>query len=124
MLHRSQRDPLIATDDGDRVLAPIEGVEKLKITDGNSSASSKSLNLHERKLQQAKLGITFDDDYDYLQHLKDVNEVYSLVPIKERYRILPDGKAVDSGKDITPTTVSFRHKISPSKGLDRQQTAR
>ncbi|CAF0862577.1 unnamed protein product [Rotaria sordida] len=52
LVHRSQHDPLIADDTvGERVLVPL-GVEQ-------------------RKTEQRKFGIDYDDDYDYLQHLRD-----------------------------------------------------
>ncbi|CAF3590916.1 unnamed protein product [Rotaria sp. Silwood1] len=52
LVHRSQHDPLIADDTvGERVLVPV-GVEQ-------------------RKAEQRKFGIDYDDDYDYLQHLRD-----------------------------------------------------
>ena len=36
-----------------------------------------------RKEQQRQYGVSFDDDYDYLQHLKDVNELYDVAPTDE-----------------------------------------
>lgn len=35
----------------------------------------KELTLEQRKEEQHKYGIYFDDDYNYLQHLKDTREV-------------------------------------------------
>ncbi|CAF3484116.1 unnamed protein product, partial [Rotaria sp. Silwood2] len=52
LVHRSQHDPLIADDTvGERVLVPLE--------------------VEQRKTEQLKYGIDYDDDYDYLQHLRD-----------------------------------------------------
>ncbi|CAF1606083.1 unnamed protein product, partial [Adineta ricciae] len=52
LVHRSQHDPLIADDAaGEHVLVP--------------------LNNDQRKVEQRKYGIDYDDDYDYLQHLRD-----------------------------------------------------
>jgi protein LTV1 len=52
LVHRSQHDPLIVDDTvGERVLVPL-GVDQ-------------------RKVEQLKFGIEYDDDYDYLQHLRD-----------------------------------------------------
>uniref|UniRef100_A0AC34FQN1 Protein LTV1 homolog n=1 Tax=Panagrolaimus sp. ES5 TaxID=591445 RepID=A0AC34FQN1_9BILA len=56
LIHRSQKDPLIAdSSTGERILAPIPKNKK--------------------KEEQVKYGIYYDNDYDYLQHLKDRNEV-------------------------------------------------
>ena len=37
-----------------------------------------------RKEQQTELGIYFDDDYNYLQHLKDVNKTTEWELIEDR----------------------------------------
>ena len=40
--------------------------------------------LKEKRLEeQRKYGVFFDDDYDYMQHLKDVNEVYELEQVTD-----------------------------------------
>jgi len=39
--------------------------------------------------EQRKFGVYYDDDYDYLQHLKDVNELND-VGIVEHFRISAD----------------------------------
>ncbi|XP_053316853.1 protein LTV1 homolog [Spea bombifrons] len=63
LVHRSQRDPLAADETApQRVLLPAEKVETEK-----------------RKEEQRKFGVFFDDDYNYLQHLKDVGPA-ELVP--------------------------------------------
>ncbi|KAG8444307.1 hypothetical protein GDO86_009477 [Hymenochirus boettgeri] len=55
LVHRSQRDPLAADETApQRVLLPTEKVETEK-----------------RKDEQRKFGVFFDDDYNYLQHLKE-----------------------------------------------------
>ena len=58
LVHRSQRDPLQA-DDGtsERVLLPVE-----------SASAAQHLE------EQHKYGIFYDDDYDYMQHLKPRGE--------------------------------------------------
>ncbi|MFH4976604.1 hypothetical protein AB6A40_003313 [Gnathostoma spinigerum] len=55
LVHRSQKDPLIVDDTlGEHVLQPV-----------------KTKNREE----QIKYGIYYDDDYNYLQHLRSVNEL-------------------------------------------------
>ncbi|XP_060536625.1 protein LTV1 homolog [Cylas formicarius] len=59
LVHRSQQDPLVSDETApQRVLLPLIG---------NESKKDKEKRLEE----QAKYGIYFDDDYNYLQHLKD-----------------------------------------------------
>jgi len=43
----------------------------------------------DRLSEQRKFGIYYDDEYDYLQHLKDVNELND-VGIVEHFRISAD----------------------------------
>uniref|UniRef100_A0A8B9Q5X5 Protein LTV1 homolog n=1 Tax=Apteryx owenii TaxID=8824 RepID=A0A8B9Q5X5_APTOW len=64
LVHRSQRDPLAADDTApQRVLLPAQkGHEEW------------------RKEEQRKYGVFFDDDYDYLQHLKEASGPSELVP--------------------------------------------
>jgi protein LTV1 len=68
LVHRSQHDPLIADDTaGERVLAPLD----VSAVDLRTSSFFGSLKVDQRKLEQKKFGIDYDDEYDYLQHLKD-----------------------------------------------------
>lgn len=63
LVHRSQQDPLIADEKAPQhVLLPASFDKKTK-----SSDDAK------RKEEQKMYGIYFDDDYNYLQHLRDVN---------------------------------------------------
>uniref|UniRef100_A0A8C0B794 Protein LTV1 homolog n=1 Tax=Buteo japonicus TaxID=224669 RepID=A0A8C0B794_9AVES len=64
LVHRSQRDPLAADDSApQRVLLPTQkGHEE------------------QRREEQRKYGVFFDDDYDYLQHLKEASGPSELVP--------------------------------------------
>ncbi|XP_063297283.1 protein LTV1 homolog [Pelobates fuscus] len=56
LVHRSQRDPLAADETApQRVLLPADKAE-----------------LDKRKEEQRNFGVFFDDDYNYLQHLKEV----------------------------------------------------
>ncbi|XP_051020192.1 protein LTV1 homolog [Acomys russatus] len=64
LVHRSQRDPLAADETApQRVLLPTQKV-----------------NTEERRAEQRKYGVFFDDDYDYLQHLKEPSGPAELVP--------------------------------------------
>ncbi|KFO78021.1 Protein LTV1, partial [Cuculus canorus] len=78
LVHRSQRDPLAADDTApQRVLLPTQKVNTL--TKYISVYISKG---HEerRREEQRKYGVFFDDDYDYLQHLKEASGPSELVP--------------------------------------------
>ena len=69
LVHRSQRDPLIADETApERVLVPVGHTQASKL-------EKKKIDDDKRKEEQRKYGIYFDDDYDYLKHLKDVNSL-------------------------------------------------
>lgn len=64
LVHRSQRDPLAADDTApQRVLLPAQKGQDER-----------------RREEQRKYGVFFDDDYDYLQHLKEASGPSELVP--------------------------------------------
>jgi protein LTV1 len=67
-VNRSQQDPLVADETAPQhVLVPIR---KNKAEEASTSRDS-SLPPEKRRKEQQKFGIYFDDDYDYLQHLKE-----------------------------------------------------
>ncbi|XP_029667816.1 protein LTV1 homolog isoform X2 [Formica exsecta] len=67
LVHRSQKDPLVADETApQRVLVPVGEIHAAK-------TEKKTVDSEKRKEEQQKYGIYFDDDYNYLQHLKDVN---------------------------------------------------
>lgn len=64
LVHRSQRDPLAADETApQRVLLPTQKVDD-----------------EERRAEQRKYGVFFDDDYDYLQHLREPSGPSELIP--------------------------------------------
>ena len=68
MIHRSQRDPLAADDD-----APQRLLQAIKETVPDSSENKKDSKgrLKQIKEEERKFGVFYDDEYDYMQHLKD-----------------------------------------------------
>ncbi|CAG5108562.1 Similar to ltv1: Protein LTV1 homolog (Xenopus laevis), partial [Cotesia congregata] len=69
LVHRSQQDPLITDENApQRVLVPVDNEKHDKDPAKNNLKQKK-------KEEQEKYGIFFDDDYDYLQHLKDGNKL-------------------------------------------------
>ncbi|KAJ8948130.1 hypothetical protein NQ318_008483 [Aromia moschata] len=62
LVHRSQQDPLVADENApQRVLLPVEDKETKKN--------------EERLEEQHKYGIFYDDDFNYLEHLKDIKDI-------------------------------------------------
>lgn len=68
-MHRSQHDPLVTDENApQRVL--VEAGERQR----QKQKTTTDLDPEKRKEEQRKYGIHFDDDYDYLQHLKKPGE--------------------------------------------------
>jgi len=66
LVHRSQRDPLAADDDAPQhVLQPLDG-------------AAGPVDPEERRKTQVKYGVYFEDDYDYMQHLRSVEEYHNV----------------------------------------------
>ena len=73
LVHRSQRDPLIADEDAsERVLMPVEDPQSAKHLKSHIEKQQKLGFAEKRKQEQEKYGIFFSDDYDYMQHLRSV----------------------------------------------------
>jgi len=78
LVHRSLKDPLAADDEApQRVLVPIGGSPKIP----DSVSEAGTYQYEEMISERKKYGIGFEDDYDYLQHLKaSDNQPAILVP--------------------------------------------
>lgn len=102
LVHRSQRDPLVADETApQRVL--LESISK------------------KRKIEEEqKFGIYFDDNYDYLQHLKDCNEVADWEPIVSRTRLAASeaSPALQNASQVfqLPSSV-FQSQFEEKEGL-------
>nr|CAG4644080.1 EOG090X08PQ [Lepidurus arcticus] len=71
LVHRSQHDPLAADDKApQRVLVPVAKRQEKTTSHGKDKEIPKVDPL-KRKEEQLEFGIYFDDDYNYLQHLKE-----------------------------------------------------
>lgn len=94
LVHRSQRDPLAADETApQRVLLPTQ-----KIKD------------EERRAEQRKYGVFFDDDYDYLQHLKEPYGPSELIPTST-FSALSGG---DGKEETSVTSVRLSSNLSES----------
>ncbi|XP_052871457.1 protein LTV1 homolog [Anopheles cruzii] len=82
LVNRSQQDPLYVDETAPQnVLMPVRIPEKYANLAGGikrQSTSGVKVDPTKRKTEQAKFGIYYDDDYDYLQHLREPgrNEVF------------------------------------------------
>ncbi|KAM6939600.1 protein LTV1 homolog [Xenentodon cancila] len=89
LVHRSQRDPLAADEKAPQhVLLPAK------------------VEVEKRQEEQRKYGVFFDDDYDYLQHLKESSSQTELVAAgpscadKESFHSRDDGDDDDDDNEV------------------------
>ncbi|XP_054249744.1 protein LTV1 homolog [Indicator indicator] len=99
LVHRSQRDPLAADDTApQRVLLPTQkGHEE------------------QRREEQRKYGVFFDDDYDYLQHLKEASGPSELVPSvrgqQSRIVVTNDGHIEDEIQRVPAPSIKLPSSV-------------
>ncbi|XP_015113218.1 protein LTV1 homolog [Diachasma alloeum] len=106
LVHRSQQDPLAADETApQRVLVPVDAPQ-------SSKPDKKSGDPQKRKEEQQKYGIFFDDDYDYLQHLKDVSKL----PVEWSMVENPNDKKNADKKINLPSSV-FASDVEEKVGL-------
>nr|CAG4643314.1 EOG090X08PQ [Ilyocryptus agilis] len=121
LVHRSQKDPLAADEDApQRVLVPISRkAEKTADADANIKVSI-AIDPAQKKKAQVEFGIFFEDDYDYMQHLKDVTQTmeWELVEDNANSRVwkAPAVKGISNYKLNLPSSV-FQSQVEEEVGL-------
>ncbi|CAB3254564.1 unnamed protein product [Arctia plantaginis] len=118
LVHRSQRDPLAADETApQRVLVPVSANVPQK------KENQPELTIEQRKEEQMKYGIYFDDDYNYLQHLKDTREVTLVVqpkPIHKRKEKAEKGEEpslIPVTESLTLPSSVFASEVEEDVGL-------
>ncbi|XP_028165493.1 protein LTV1 homolog [Ostrinia furnacalis] len=95
LVHRSQRDPLAADESApQRVLVPVNAAVPPR------KEKDPDLTPEQRKEEQQKYGIFFDDDYNYLQHLKDTREVTMVMQPKTVHKRRPKAVTSENPEDF------------------------
>ncbi|XP_048000939.1 protein LTV1 homolog [Leguminivora glycinivorella] len=95
LVHRSQRDPLAADESApQRVLVPVSAAVPPR------KEKEPELTPEQRREEQRKYGVYFDDDYNYLQHLKDTKEVTLVLQPKATHK--RKEKSQPSGEEDEP----------------------
>ncbi|XP_019405686.1 PREDICTED: protein LTV1 homolog [Crocodylus porosus] len=102
LVHRSQRDPLAADDTApQRVLLPAQKGDHDK-----------------RREEQRKYGVFFDDDYDYLQHLKEASGPSELVPSvsgpQSRIVVTTEGEVEEEIQQIPVPSINLPSSVFAS----------
>lgn len=120
LVHRSQKDPLIADETApQRVLVPAGETQATKL--------EKKLPLEKKKRieEQQKYGIYFDDDYDYLQHLKNVDTLdvdwVHVEPVNVKENKKSEGHKLNLPSSVFASNVEEKvgllNKAAPVTGL-------
>ena len=117
LVHRSQRDPLIADETAPQhvlVECPRRVKEKksLDLFDQQQQQTS-SQSVEQRKTEQRKFGVYYDDDYDYLQHLKATEEFED----EQEWELVKSSvSSNDKSKLLLPSSV-FESKYEDDEGM-------
>lgn len=105
LVHRSQKDPLAADETAPQhVLLPATKVEADK-----------------RREEQREFGVFFDDDYDYLQHLKEASGPSELVTSGSLYsdirpfQLQDEEEEKDVHKDIPAASINLPSSVFASE---------
>ncbi|XP_060096510.1 protein LTV1 homolog [Heteronotia binoei] len=104
LVHRSQKDPLTADETApQRILLPAQ--------EGNDE---------KQREEQRKYGIFFDDDYDYLQHLKEASGMPELVPSsmqsqQGRIIVTKEGEVEEEIQHIPTPTINLPSSVFASE---------
>ncbi|KAM4771735.1 protein LTV1 homolog [Rhinophrynus dorsalis] len=101
LVHRSQRDPLAADETApQRVLLPADKAEAEK-----------------RKAEQRNFGVFFDDDYNYLQHLKEIgpSELVPSETIQRDCSILETDDVEEETEQIPTPSINLPSSVFASE---------
>jgi protein LTV1 len=130
LVHRSQKDPLYLDENlGEHVLMPadsdvnsylVQAVNGMSLNN-NKSKSEKDEIKNKRLEEQQKFGIYYDDDYDYLQHLKEVDdeENYELDEAVQIGNVIIKNDPLSQQKLTLPSSV-FASKFEEETGYFNQ----
>ncbi|XP_033737224.1 protein LTV1 homolog isoform X2 [Pecten maximus] len=108
LVHRSQKDPLQASEDASKHVLLQAGSKK---------------DFDKKKEEERKYGVFYDDEYDYMQHLRETNEAYVLEAVddkrisskREQQAVKIQLPSTAFASDIE-TEVGLLNKAAPSRG--------
>nr|CAG4634884.1 EOG090X08PQ [Alona affinis] len=121
LVHRSQKDPLAADETApQRVLVPIS-LKSEKTSAEGPSGSKAVRDPSKQKEEQVKFGIFYEDDYDYLQHLRDVTQTveWELAEDSKNSKVwkAPPVKGISDQPRINLPSSVFASQVEEKVGL-------
>lgn len=122
VVHRSQYDPLIADENAPKyVLVPVAGdvaradeFVNYDVGEGYESGEEAGKDSKYSRLEkQAQYGVYYDDDYDYMQHLREVGATDAVV-----IEAAPPKRSVclDAGRLDVGTHIHMARCVSANTG--------
>lgn len=114
LVHRSQQDPLAADETApQRVLVPAAETQA-----ANNKPEKKGTEVVKIKEEEQKYGIFFDDDYNYLQHLRDANKLsVEWETVEDPQKSRRDKNKEQSGPKINLPSSVFASDVEEDVGL-------
>ena len=123
LVHRSQKDPLYLDESlGEHVLVPadpednrglVQAISGLSLNSTNKTKAEKEELKRKRLEEQHKFGIYYEDDYDYLQHLRDVEQSDKVE--LEKHEIKVGSVLIKDEDDSDDQQVADNNKSNKSK---------
>nr|CAG4648025.1 EOG090X08PQ [Moina brachiata]SVE93096.1 EOG090X08PQ [Moina brachiata] len=119
LVHRSQKDPLAADETApQRVLVPVASRNEKP---QEAQSKTKIKDPVKQKEEQTKYGIYYDDDYDYLQHLRDKKQTveWELATDSKNNKVwkAPVAKGISDRKQIKLPSSVFPSEVEENVGL-------
>jgi protein LTV1 len=125
--HRSLRDPLYLEESiGERVLVPAEPIKNSKLAKEFQEPTRRQETeeeIEKRKEEERKFGIYFEDDYNYLQHLKEIEddfEVEAQEYVEEEKEEKIDVSTINKPKKLMLPSSVFASKYEEEVGYFNQ----
>ncbi|XP_031626089.1 protein LTV1 homolog [Contarinia nasturtii] len=120
LVHRSQQDPLIADE-----TAPQHVLLESNQTTQNSQKKETPEEREKRKEEERKYGIFFDDEYDYLQHLRtkeENNELHCeyIPPVNLKIKSNENNESKAKSVGFTLPSSVFASEFEEDEGLLRK----
>lgn len=109
-MHRSQQDPLITDENAPKHVL-------LEVSKNENPSSKAQLDPEGRKKEQQTYGVYFDDDYDYLQHLRKVDDTETFYWAESNTSKTTD---VKNKQKITLPSSVFASHFEEEEGLLRR----
>ncbi|XP_075169738.1 LTV1 ribosome biogenesis factor [Haematobia irritans] len=114
LVHRSQHDPLVTDSE-----APQRVLVEAGARQPQKQANADPADVDKRKQEQRKYGVHFDDDYDYLQHLKkpEMETVWEYVENPNQVKKRVDENRLTTAPKLNLPSSVFATEFEEDEGM-------